>query len=123
MSRHDIRILDITVLRGPNRWSYKSAIEALVDIGDLEECPSNTLPGFVERLTAWLPGLYKHECSYEAPGGFVRRLEEGTWVGHILEHVTLKFRPASDIPSALAAPAAQPPWASTTWWCALRRKT
>lgn len=92
MSRHDIRILDITVLRGPNRWSYKSAIEALVDIGDLEECPSNTLPGFVERLTAWLPGLYKHECSYEAPGGFVRRLEEGTWVGHILEHVTLEIQ-------------------------------
>ena len=92
MSRHDIRILDITVLRGPNRWSYKSAIEALVDIGDLEECPSNTLPGFVDRLTAWLPGLYKHECSYEAPGGFVRRLEEGTWVGHILEHVTLEIQ-------------------------------
>ncbi len=92
MSRHDIRILDITVLRGPNRWSYKPAIEALVDIGDLEDYPSNTLPGFVDRLVAWLPGLRAHECSYEAPGGFVKRLEEGTWTGHILEHVTLEIQ-------------------------------
>ena len=59
MSRHDIRILDITVLRGPNRWSYKPAIEALVDIGDLEEYPSNTLPGFVDRLVASLSGWKK----------------------------------------------------------------
>ncbi len=92
MSRHDLLILDTTVLRGPSRWSYKPALEALVDIGDLESFPSNTLPGFVARLVAWLPGLHQHECSYEEPGGFVRRLEEGTWPAHILEHVTLELQ-------------------------------
>ena len=92
MNRHDIRIIEIINLRGPNRWSYKPCIEALVDIGDLEDCPSNVLPGFVDRLVAWLPGLHEHGCSYEEPGGFVKRLEEGTWPGHILEHVTLELQ-------------------------------
>ncbi|MSQ66902.1 MAG: cyanophycin synthetase [Gammaproteobacteria bacterium] len=92
MTRHDLKILELVILRGPNRWSYKPALEALVDIGTLEECPSNSLPGFVARLLDWLPGLHQHECSYEVPGGFVRRLQEGTWVGHILEHVTLELQ-------------------------------
>ena len=53
---------------------------------------------FVPRLVEWLPGLRKHECSYEEPGGFVRRLEEGTWVGHILEHVTLELQNLAGLP-------------------------
>ena len=99
MHQYDIRILDQVFLRGPNRWSYRPALEALVDIGALEESPSNTLPGFVVRLVEWLPGLRKHECSYEEPGGFVRRLEEGTWVGHILEHVTLELQTQAGRPA------------------------
>lgn len=99
MTQYDIRLLDLIFLRGPNRWSYRPTLEALVDIGALEEHPSNVLPGFVERLVAWLPGLRKHECSYEAPGGFVRRLEEGTWVGHILEHVTLELQTQAGRPA------------------------
>ncbi len=99
MHQYDIRILDQIFLRGPNRWSYRPALEALVDIGALEESPSNTLPGFITRLVEWLPGLRKHECSYEEPGGFVRRLEEGTWVGHILEHVTLELQTQAGRPA------------------------
>ncbi len=99
MNQYDIRILDLIFLRGPNRWSYRPALEALIDIGALEESPSNTLPGFVARLVEWLPGLRKHECSYEEPGGFVRRLEEGTWVGHILEHVTLELQTQAGRPA------------------------
>ena len=99
MNQYDIRILDLIFLRGPNRWSYRPTLEALVDIGSLEESPSNALPGFVTRLVEWLPGLRKHECSYEEPGGFVRRLEEGTWVGHILEHVTLELQTQAGRPA------------------------
>lgn len=88
----DIRILETLHLRGPNIWTYRPAIEARVDIGDLEDCPSNVLPGFTERLTAWLPGLIEHKCSYGERGGFVRRLQEGTWPAHILEHVTLELQ-------------------------------
>ena len=98
MKRKDIRFLNILSLRGPNIWTYRPVLEAWVDIGALEECPSNTLPGFVERLCAWLPTLAVHRCSYDEPGGFVRRLQEGTWAAHILEHVTLELQNLAGVP-------------------------
>lgn len=98
MKHQDIRFLNILSLRGPNVWTYRPVLEAWVDIGELEECPSNTLPGFVDRLCAWLPGLAEHQCSYEEPGGFVRRLQEGTWPAHILEHVTLELQNLAGMP-------------------------
>ncbi len=89
---HQIQFLRMTHLGGPNIWTYRPVIEALIDIGDLEDCPSNTLPGFSQRLTAWLPGLIEHRCSVGERGGFLKRLEEGTWPGHILEHVALELQ-------------------------------
>jgi cyanophycin synthetase len=94
----DIRILEIRTLRGPNRWTYPQVIEALVDIGELEDHPSNLLPGFTERLVRWVPSLIEHRCSYGERGGFVRRLEEGTWPCHILEHVTLELQNLAGMP-------------------------
>jgi cyanophycin synthetase len=85
-------IIRIVPLRGPNVWTYRPALEAWVDIGDLEDFPSNTLPGFVDRLVAWLPSLVEHKCSIGERGGFVQRLREGTWAAHILEHVTLELQ-------------------------------
>lgn len=88
----NIEILRVTPLRGPNIWTYRPVIEAWVDIGELENHPSNTLPGFYERLTALLPGLIEHECSPGVRGGFLQRLQEGTWAAHILEHVCLEMQ-------------------------------
>jgi len=85
-------IVRIIPLRGPNIWTYRPALEAWVDIGDLEDHPSNTLPGFVDRLVAWLPSLIEHKCSIGERGGFVQRLRDGTWAAHILEHVTLELQ-------------------------------
>ncbi|MNQ33853.1 Cyanophycin synthetase [compost metagenome] len=79
-------------LRGPNIWTYRPVLEAWVDIGELEDYPSNTIPGFYERLTEWLPTLIEHRCSPGVRGGFLARLKEGTWPGHILEHVTLELQ-------------------------------
>jgi len=79
-------------LRGPNIWTYRSVLEAWVDIHDLEDCPSNVIPGFYERLTAMLPSLVEHRCSIGERGGFLKRLRDGTWPGHILEHVTLELQ-------------------------------
>ena len=93
-----IEFLKIVHLRGPNMWTYRPVIEAWVDIGELEECPSNTLPGFNQRLTTWLPTLHTHRCSYGEPGGFLKRLEEGTWPAHILEHVTLELQNLAGLP-------------------------
>ncbi|MGJ7913990.1 cyanophycin synthetase [Massilia sp. LXY-6] len=92
INKKDIKILRVTHLRGPNIWTYRPVIEAWLDIGELEECPSNTLPGFNERLTAWLPGLIEHRCGVGERGGFLERLRDGTWAGHILEHVVLELQ-------------------------------
>lgn len=93
-----IEFLKIVHLRGPNMWTYRPVLEAWVDIGELEDSPSNTLPGFTERLVAWLPSLQGHRCSYDEEGGFIRRLEEGTWPAHILEHVTLELQNLAGMP-------------------------
>lgn len=90
--KKDIKFLRVTHLRGPNIWTYRPVIEAWLDIGELEDCPSNTLPGLTERLTAWLPGLIEHRCGVGTRGGFIERLREGTWAGHILEHVVLELQ-------------------------------
>jgi cyanophycin synthetase len=87
-----IEILGTTVLRGPNMWTYQPAVEALVDIGDLEDYPSDRIPGMYERLSAWMPSLVEHRCSYDERGGFLRRLKEGTWPPHIMEHVALELQ-------------------------------
>ncbi len=79
-------------------WTYRPVLEAWIDIGELEDCPSNTIPGFYERLSAWLPSLIEHRCSYDERGGFLRRVEEGTWPGHILEHVTLELQNLAGMP-------------------------
>lgn len=92
MANRTITILRITPLRGPNIWTYRPALEALVDIGDLEDAPSNTIPGLYERLSSWLPTLAEHRCSIGEPGGFLQRVKEGTWPAHILEHVTLELQ-------------------------------
>jgi len=91
-AKKNIDILRVTYLRGPNIWTYRPVIEAWLDIGSLEEHPSNTLPGFYERLTTWLPGLIEHKCSPGVRGGFLQRLQEGTWAAHIVEHVTLEIQ-------------------------------
>lgn len=90
--KKNIEILRVTYLRGPNIWTYRPVIEAWVDIGDLENHPSNTIPGFYERLSAFLPGLIEHHCSPGVRGGFLQRVQEGTWAAHILEHVTLELQ-------------------------------
>ncbi|HXU94503.1 MAG TPA: cyanophycin synthetase [Gallionella sp.] len=92
MGKYDIKILRITHLRGPNIWTYRPVLEAWVDIGTLEDHPSNTIPGFYERLSSWLPTLIEHRCGIGERGGFLQRLREGTWAGHILEHVTIELQ-------------------------------
>ena len=101
MSHKSIDIIDIKYIYGPNMWTdfYIPIIEAWIDIGDLEDFPSDKIPGFPERLVSWLPGLMEHRCSYEEYGGFVRRLQEGTWPVHIMEHVTLELLGMAGVPS------------------------
>ena len=87
-----MEFLKFLPLHGPNIWTYRPVLEVWLDIGPLEDSPSNTIPGFYERLTAWLPSLAEHRCGIGERGGFLQRLREGTWPGHILEHVTLELQ-------------------------------
>ena len=64
----------------------------VLDIGALEDAPTDVLPGFTEQLLALLPGLRAHQCSRGHEGGFVERLVEGTWTGHVSEHVALELQ-------------------------------
>lgn len=87
-----MQIRKIFDLNGPNIWSNKPAIEAWVELGHFEELPTNKLPGFTERLMGYLPSLIEHRCSIGERGGFLQRLQTGTWLGHVLEHVTLELQ-------------------------------
>lgn len=92
--RPDLKILSSRVFRGPNVWHYAPAIQLVVDLGVLEDFPTNTIPGFTEGLLERVPGLRNHSCSRGRRGGFVERLEEGTWLGHVAEHVALQLQQA-----------------------------
>ena len=87
-----LQVRDRRVYRGPNYWSYDPAIRIVVDLGILEDHPTDTIPGFTEELLALLPGLREHSCSRGYKGGFVERLVEGTWLGHVAEHVALEVQ-------------------------------
>ena len=87
-----IQILDSRIFRGPNVWARVPVIVLKVDIGELEDRPSNAVDGFTDELTGLVPSLYNHACSLGRPGGFIERLREGTWMGHVLEHVALELQ-------------------------------
>jgi cyanophycin synthetase len=79
-------------------WTYHPVIEVWLDIGDLEDYPSNLIPGFYDRLVKALPSLVEHRCSIGETGGFLLRVKEGTWPAHILEHLTLELQNLAGIP-------------------------
>ncbi|MBX6316185.1 MAG: cyanophycin synthetase, partial [Isosphaeraceae bacterium] len=82
----------VLALRGPNIWANFPVLEAWVDLEELKDSPSDTLPGFNDRLMAWLPSMIEHRCSLGERGGFFERLRRGTYQGHILEHVALELQ-------------------------------
>jgi len=92
MAFKDIQILRMNYLRGPNIWTYRPIIEALIDLGEMEDHPSNKIDGFNDRINAWLPGLVEHHCGVGHRGGFLTRLVGGTWMGHIMEHVSIELQ-------------------------------
>lgn len=92
MAFKDIQILRMNYLRGPNIWTYRPIIEALIDLGEMEDHPSNKIEGFNDRLNAWLPGLVEHHCGVGHRGGFLTRLVGGTWMGHIMEHASIELQ-------------------------------
>ncbi|MHA2475230.1 MAG: cyanophycin synthetase family protein, partial [Promethearchaeota archaeon] len=87
-----MNILEIRALRGPNYYSRFQVIYLKLDIGELENKPTDKIPGFKDRLLKLLPTLSEHRCSPGHPGGFIERIERGTWVGHVAEHVAIELQ-------------------------------
>ena len=89
-----MKILKIQALRGPNIWSIRrqKLIQMRLDLEELEERPTDKIDGFRERLENLLPTLIEHRCSEGCRGGFFQRVDRGTWMGHVIEHIALEIQ-------------------------------
>lgn len=89
-----MNIREIRVMRGPNYWSVNrhKLIVMVLDIQEMEERPTNTIDGFLERLKTMFTSMQEHRCSVGTAGGFFQRVEEGTWIGHVIEHIALEIQ-------------------------------
>ena len=90
----NMKIVEIKIMRGPNYWSVRRTklIQMRLDLEEMEEKPTNKLEGFKEKLETLIPSLYEHRCSELVPGGFFQRVVEGTWMGHVIEHIALELQ-------------------------------
>ncbi|MDP9193515.1 MAG: cyanophycin synthetase [Acidobacteriota bacterium] len=91
-NRYRIQVLERLALMGPNLYAHRPCIKWKIDIGAFEERPTNAIDGFTDALKALVPTLVEHRCSEGVRGGFFTRLEEGTWLGHVMEHVALELQ-------------------------------
>lgn len=89
-----MRIAEIKVLKGPNYWSVRrpKLIQMKLDLEDMEQKPTNVINGFSERLEKMFPSMMEHRCSVGDRGGFFQRVKEGTWMGHVIEHIALEIQ-------------------------------
>jgi len=94
-----MRIIEIRAMRGPNYWSIRrhKLIVMTLDLEEYEQKPTNKINGFYENLKKMFPGMYEHRCSVGTPGGFFERVQEGTWMGHVIEHIALEIQSLADM--------------------------
>ncbi len=94
-----MKIREINAMRGPNYWSVRrhKLIVMVLDLEEMEELPSNKIPGFGDRIRIMFPGMITHRCSKGCEGGFFMRVDEGTWMGHIIEHIALEIQTLADM--------------------------
>ena len=81
-------------MRGPNYWSVRrhKLIQMRLDLEELEQSPTNKIDGFSERLEKMFPSMFSHRCSEQVAGGFFMRVKDGTWMGHVIEHIALEIQ-------------------------------
>ena len=89
-----MKIAEIKVLKGPNYWSVRrpKLIQMKLDLEEMEQKPTNEIPGFRDRLEKMFPSMIEHRCSVGERGGFFQRVDEGTWMGHVIEHMALELQ-------------------------------
>jgi len=89
-----MKIVDIKTMKGPNYWSVRrhNLTVMVLDLEEMEQFPTNKIDGFGERLEAMFPSMYSHRCSVGCEGGFFQRVKQGTWMGHVIEHIALEIQ-------------------------------
>jgi len=87
-----IRVIERLALMGPNLYAHRPCIKWKIDLGPLEDKPSSAIPNFASRLKEMMPTLVEHRCSEGVRGGFFSRLDDGTWLGHVMEHIALELQ-------------------------------
>ena len=89
-----MKIREINAMRGPNYWSIRrhKLIVMVLDLEEMEQRPSNEIAGFGDRLKKMFPSMISHRCSKGCEGGFFMRVDEGTWMGHVIEHIALEIQ-------------------------------
>ena len=94
-----MKIREINAMRGPNYWSIRRhrLIVMVLDLEEMEELPTNKIDGFADRIREMFPSMYAHRCSEGCEGGFFMRVDEGTWMGHVIEHIALEIQTLADM--------------------------
>src|SRR6476661_5499994 len=89
-----MKVIKVHALNGPNYWSSfrHQLIVMKIDLEELEELPTNKINGFYERISEMIPSIYSHRCSEDHEGGFLKRVKDGTWMGHVIEHLALELQ-------------------------------
>ncbi len=92
MEIEQLQINDFTIYHGRNIYSHRPVMKMIVDIGKYGNIPTKDIAGFHDKLLAAFPGLKTNCCSRGYAGGFWERLNEGTYLAHVLEHTILEMQ-------------------------------
>ncbi|MGD0711567.1 MAG: cyanophycin synthetase [Bacteroidales bacterium] len=87
-----LKVDKIQVMHGANYFSAGPIVLIRLNLGEYNEVFTNKIAGFPEKLQTAIPTLYQHHCSVGKEGGFLLRVNEGTLLGHVLEHVAIELQ-------------------------------
>ena len=87
-----MEIQSIYCFQGRNIYSHQPVIRMIVDIGVFEAGPTREIPGFNKKLLEHFPEIAEHTCGLGYTGGFGERLIEGTYIGHVAEHLIIELQ-------------------------------
>ena len=87
-----MQILEQRFLRGPNVHADSPCLLSVIDLQELYGRSSKDIPGFNDALLGALPSLQGQLLPGVQRGGFAQRLREGTYLGRVVEQVTLELQ-------------------------------
>lgn len=87
-----MKIVSFRAFDGRNIYSHRKCIRMDVDMEGYGDTPSRKISNFNSKLVGLIPELRMHRCGIDEDGGFIKRLNEGTYLPHICEHIILALQ-------------------------------